>query len=188
MCEGSSVPRGLRHPKITPIQSLLLSREHMIPSKLLTRDFLQRLNERHLGGFIMNNTARARAVSVFVTLAVALFSIPLFAHHGTAASYDQSKSLTLTGVVTEFVYSNPHAQIYFDVTDSSGKVVHWGGELNSPGNLRREGWSKTTFKPGDKITLTVNPSKAGTPVGNVDRSKPIILNGKELAGRPANAE
>jgi len=119
---------------------------------------------------------------------MALVSLPLFAHHGTAASYDSSKSITLTGVVTEFVYSNPHAQLFFDVTDSSGKVVHWGGELNSPGNLRRDGWSKTTFKPRDKVTLNVNPSKAGTPVGNVDRSKPVIVNGKELPGRVGNAE
>ena len=124
----------------------------------------------------------------FVILCVVLVSIPLFAHHGTAASYDQKKTVTLTGIVTEFVYSNPHAQIYFDVKDASGKVIHWGGELNSPGNLRRDGWNKTTFKPGDEITLTVNPSKAGTPVGNVDRSKPVIVNGKELPGRAGNAE
>ena len=137
----------------------------------------------------MQCTAPARTISGVVTLlAMALVSLPLFAHHGTAASYDASKSITLTGVVTEFVYSNPHAQLFFDVTDSSGKVVHWGGELNSPGNLRRDGWSKTTFKPGDKVTLNVNPSKAGTPVGNVDRSKPVIVNGKELPGRAGNAE
>ena len=125
---------------------------------------------------------------LLVSLGVLLVSIPLFAHHGTAASYDSSKSVTLTGTVTEFVFSNPHAQLYFDVKDSSGKVVHWGGELNSPGNLRRDGWSKETFKPGDQITLNVNPSKAGTPVGNVDRSKPVIVNGKELPGRAGNVD
>jgi hypothetical protein len=90
--------------------------------------------------------------------------------------------------VTEFVFSNPHAQLFFDVKDSSGKIVHWGGELNSPGNLKRDGWTKTTFKAGDQVTLSVNPSKAGTPVGNVDRSKPVIVNGKELPGRAGNAE
>ena len=124
----------------------------------------------------------------FVIPGVLLVTLPLSAHHGTSASYDQKKTVTLTGVVTEFVYSNPHAQLYIDVKDSSGKVVHWGGELNSPGNLRRDGWSKTTFKPGDQITVTVNPSKAGTPVGVVDRSKPVIVNGKELPGRAGNAE
>src|SRR5437762_11391144 len=118
----------------------------------------------------------------FCLLVLSLIATPLFAHHGTAASYDSSKSITLTGTVTEFVFSNPHAQLFFDVKDSSGKIVHWGGELNSPGNLKRDGWTKTTFKAGDQVTLNVNPSKAGTPVGNVDRSKPVILNGKELPG------
>ena len=125
---------------------------------------------------------------LLLTLSVPLVAIPLFAHHGTAASYDATKSVTLTGTVTEFVFSNPHAQLYFDVKDSAGKVVHWGGELNSPGNLRRDGWSKDTFKPGDQVTLSVNPSKAGTPVGNVDRLKPVIVNGKELPGRAGNID
>ena len=124
----------------------------------------------------------------FCLLVLSLIATPLFAHHGTAASYDSSKSITLTGTVTEFVFSNPHAQLFFDVKDSSGKIVHWGGELNSPGNLKRDGWTKTTFKAGDQVTLNVNPSKAGTPVGNVDRSKPVILNGKELPGRAGNGE
>jgi hypothetical protein len=136
----------------------------------------------------MLNSQRKRLLFVlFVTFGVLSVS-NLFAHHGTGASYDASKSVTLTGTVTEFVFSNPHAQIYFDVKDSGGKVVHWGGELNSPGNLRRDGWNKETFKPGDQVTLSVNPSKAGTPVGNVDRSKPVIVNGKELPGRARNAE
>ena len=115
-------------------------------------------------------------------------SIPVFAHHGTAVSYDSSKPITLKGTVTEFVFLNPHAQIYFDVKEADGKVVHWAGELNSPGNLRRDGWSKETFKPGDQLTITLHPARAGTPVGNVDRSKPVVVNGKELPGRARNEE
>ena len=118
-----------------------------------------------------------------------MVAISALAHHGTGASYDQSKLVTLNGTVTEFVFSNPHAQLFFDVKDSSGKVVSWGAELQSPGNLRRAGWSKTTFKPGDQITLSVNPSKAGTPIGVLDRAKPIVVNGKPLPAEPAtNAE
>ena len=109
----------------------------------------------------------------------------LLAHHGTGASYDGSKEITLTGTVTEFGWHNPHAQLYFDVKDESGKVVGWAAELNSPGVLSREGWTRSKFKPGDVITITVNPSKAGTPVGNTVRSKPILVGGKEVvAGRP----
>jgi hypothetical protein len=108
----------------------------------------------------------------------------LFAHHGTGISYDGSKEVTLTGTVTEFKWSNPHAQLYFDVKDETGKVVSWAAELNSPGVLSREGWTRNKFKAGDEVTITVNPSKAGTPVGNTVRSKPILVGGKEVvAGR-----
>ncbi len=107
------------------------------------------------------------------------------AHHGTGASYEASKEITLTGVVTQFTWRNPHAQIYFDVKDESGNVVSWGAELNSPGVLAKEGWTKSYFKPGDSITITLNPAKAGTPRGNTVRTKPILINGVEkVAGRP----
>src|SRR5204862_1296064 len=105
--------------------------------------------------------------TILIAVALLAGTASLFAHHGTNASYDPSKSVTLTGTITEWIFSNPHSQLFFDVTDNSGKVVHWGGELQSPANLRKDGWSKTTFKAGDQITLTVHPSRAGTPVGVV---------------------
>jgi len=84
----------------------------------------------------------------------------------------------LTGTVTEFVWQNPHTQVYFDVKDAKGNVVHWAGEMNSPGVLiRQEGWSRKTLKVGDEITVTVFPSKAGTPVGVVNK---MLLNGKAI--------
>ena len=110
---------------------------------------------------------------------------PVVAHHGTNISYDHSKPTALQGVVTEFIWKNPHCQLYFDVKDASGKIVNWGGELNSPGVLAREGWTKHQFKPGDQIGLTVFPSKAGAMAGVVDRTHPIFANGKEAV--PANA-
>jgi len=118
--------------------------------------------------------------TVFLILAILVGALSLFAHHGTNASYDPDKSVTLTGTVTEWIFSNPHSQIGGFVITAAIKVVHWGGELQSPGNLRRDGWSKTTFKAGDQITLTVHPSRAGTPVGVVDRSKPVVVNGNPL--------
>lgn len=113
---------------------------------------------------------------------------PLAAHHGTG-TYDSTKSVTLTGTVTEFAYTNPHAALYFDVKDAKGKVVNWAIEMNSPGVLTRAGWNKRTFKPGDQITITVRPAKAGTPVGLINRAQPVIVNGKQvLSGdRTANA-
>ena len=115
-----------------------------------------------------------------VLLAALVFSsgAAIFGHHGTG-TYDSSKSVTLSGIVTEFAFTNPHAALFVDVKDESGKVVNWAIEMNSPGVLARAGWSKKMFKYGDQITLTVRPSKAGTPVGLINRQKPVIVNGKE---------
>jgi len=104
----------------------------------------------------------------------------LLAHHGTGVSYDQNKSVILTGTLTKFSWTNPHCYVELDVKDSSGKVVHWAGEMNSPGVLKVAGWTRETIKAGDQVTLSVHPAKAGTPVGVVDRGKPIIANGKEI--------
>jgi Family of unknown function (DUF6152) len=102
------------------------------------------------------------------------------AHHGTGVSYDQTKSVILTGTLTKFSWTNPHCYVELDVKNSSGQVVHWAGEMNSPGVLKVAGWTKETIKAGDQVTLSVHPAKAGTPVGVVDRGKPIIANGKEI--------
>ena len=117
-----------------------------------------------------------------------MICVPLLAHHGTG-TYDSNISVTLNGVVTEFAFINPHAALYLDVKDASGKAVKWAIEMNSPGVLRAAGWTKTTFKAGDQITITVRPAKAGTPVGLINRAQPILVNGKQvLAGdRTANA-
>jgi hypothetical protein len=115
-------------------------------------------------------------------------SVPVVAHHGTG-TYDSTKSVTLSGVVTEFAFTNLHVALYFDVKGDGGKLVNWAIEMNSPGVLRRAGWTKATFKAGDQITITVRPAKAGTPVGLINRAQPVIVNGKQvLSGdRSANA-
>jgi hypothetical protein len=115
-----------------------------------------------------------------LTAAFLMLSGSLLAHHGTAASYDSKKFVTITGTLTKFSWTNPHSYIELDVKGADGQVVHWAGEMNSPGILQTAGWTKNTLKAGDQVTLSLHPSKAGTPVGEVDRSKPIIVNGKEL--------
>ena len=107
-----------------------------------------------------------------------LISAPLFAHHGTAISYDQDKEITLKGTVTQFVWSNPHAHILFDIKDENGATVHWAAEGSSPSNWARSGWSRSTLKAGDQITISMHPSKAGTNVGVV--TKVITADGKVL--------
>jgi hypothetical protein len=122
------------------------------------------------------------AAAAALTAGLLMVCVPAFAHHGTG-TYDSTKSITLSGVVTEFAFVNPHAALYFDVKDASGKAVNWAIEMNSPGVLRAAGWTKQTFKAGDQITITVRPAKAGTPVGLINRAQPIIVNGKQvLAG------
>jgi Family of unknown function (DUF6152) len=135
----------------------------------------------------MKITGMLFAVLAFV-LGLLTVSGPVFAHHGTNISYDHNKPMTLKGTVTEFVWKNPHSQLYFDVKDASGNIVHWAGELNSPGVLTGQGWNRKMFVPGDEITVSVFPSKAGAAVGVVDRSKPIIANGKEVVAAGRNVD
>ena len=121
---------------------------------------------------------KTRVMQPAAAVALAMLGAPLFAHHGTNASYDLAKQVTMTATVTEFVWQNPHCQVYFDVRDEHGNVVHWAGETNSPGVLARDGWNRKIMKPGDSITITVSPSKANTPVGVV--RKIMLPDGKTL--------
>jgi hypothetical protein len=108
---------------------------------------------------------KRKVFTVSLILAGALLlSTASFAHHGSGISYDMSKSMKLTGTVTEFVWSNPHCQVFFDVKDDKGNVVNWGGELGSPTVLRNAGYDRNVFKAGDRITVTGRPSKSGATV------------------------
>ena len=100
------------------------------------------------------------------------------AHHGVNSEYDGSHPITLKGTVTEYAFSNPHIQIYFDVKDDKGNVVHWSCETLSPGKLIRSGWTKDGVKPGDDITITLIPAKSGAPVGFLN--KLVLPDGKTL--------
>jgi hypothetical protein len=88
----------------------------------------------------------------------------MLAHHGNVA-YDEQHPTTIAGNVTEFVWSNPHCQIYLDVKNDKGDVVAWSVESQSPGILKRNGWTRDSIKPGDHITITLVPAKSGAPVG-----------------------
>jgi len=117
-----------------------------------------------------------RKLAILASLAF-LPSTSAFAHHGNAA-YDTSKMTTVTGTVTNFQFVNPHVLIAMDVKDpSSGEVVKWQGELTSPNHLERAGWTKSTIKPGDEITMSGSALKSGTPAMQIRK---ISKNGEPI--------
>ena len=113
-----------------------------------------------------------------LTAAVLLCALPLVAHHAVSAEFDSSKTVTLKGVVSKVDWVNPHIFVYFDAKDAQGNIRHWGGETFAPSTLTRTGWTKKTLKPGDEITITVFPSKAGSSFGLV--SSVVLADGQKF--------
>ena len=101
------------------------------------------------------------------------------AHH-SFAMFDQTKKVTLKGKVAEFQWTNPHAFIELVVTGSDGKDVHWSIELNSPNNLKRQGWARTSLKAGDDVVMTVHPLKEDKNGGSF--MSVVLANGQTLKG------
>jgi len=124
-----------------------------------------------------------------VLIAVAFLSIgaSMYAHHGTFVSYDAEHPITLRGTVTEFRYTNPHVQLYFDVKDEKGEITHWSAEGIDPASFIQAGWGKKktmeALAPGTEITITLGPARNGKPVGIM--SNIILANGDAVCGLPA---
>lgn len=102
------------------------------------------------------------------------------AHHG-AAAYETTKRLTLRGTVTEFEWANPHCLLRFDASDDKGKEQHWAVQAISPLMLSRYGWTRSSLKPGDMVTVVFRPAKNGETTGILD--KVILPDGRILSGR-----
>lgn len=113
------------------------------------------------------------------------------AHHGNSA-YDETVRVAIKGTVTEFVWINPHSQIYLDVKDKSGNIVNWGVETNSPAILGRAGWTRNSIKPGAEITIILCPAKNGAPVAYIGTGDPgtkiIFADGRELDFKDKTAQ
>jgi Family of unknown function (DUF6152) len=97
------------------------------------------------------------ALPIFLAVAAV---VPVLAHHG-AAAYDNAKSLSIKGIVTEYDFVNPHVEIFIDAKNANGEIEKWQGELNSPNLLSHRGWSRATIKPGQEVTLVGYPAKSG---------------------------
>ena len=91
---------------------------------------------------------------------LAMIAGPALAHH-SFAMFDRDKQVSLTGTVRDFQWTNPHSWIEIDVPNASGGADKWGVELNSPNNLARQGWRSNVLKPGDKVTVVLNPLRSG---------------------------
>jgi hypothetical protein len=95
---------------------------------------------------------------VFVVAAFVLSVNGASAHHSFSAVYDDTRTISVTGVVTQFRFVNPHAMMYLDVTDDSGKVVKWAVEFAGRLNLSEIGWTADSIKSGERVTVTGNPA------------------------------
>lgn len=109
---------------------------------------------------------------------------PAAAHHSTAM-FDGQKELTLTGVVKDFQWTNPHSWIQLNVRGEQGAIEEWSIEGNSPNALARAGWKRTTLKPGDQITVRIRPLKNGHKGGSFMSA--TLPDGRQLTSTSAPA-
>ncbi|HEY5624199.1 MAG TPA: DUF6152 family protein [Gammaproteobacteria bacterium] len=93
-------------------------------------------------------------------------AVPAFAHH-SAYAFDTERTLVLEGVVTEWFWANPHCLLKFDVETDGGEIVEWVTETQAPANMIDAGWRKNDLRPGDEVTVTVQPARNGNPVGRI---------------------
>jgi hypothetical protein len=120
------------------------------------------------------------ASSAFVFGLTILAVTPVLAHHSFEAEFDGDKKATLTGIVTKIDWTNPHAWVYFNVTDDAGAVKNFGVEMGPPYALVRGGWKRDTVKIGDKITVEgAALAKDGSNRGGSLPTTMMVLSGGE---------
>ena len=124
-----------------------------------------------------------RSILACVSVVIAGLTVSLSAHH-SPVMFDRSVKKTLVGTVVEFAWTNPHASIQLDVPNESGGTDRWGVELGSPNSMVRNGWRSSLLKPGDKVTVVVNPLKSGE-LGGIFVSI-TLADGRTLGGNATN--
>ena len=115
-----------------------------------------------------------------------MLAVPVFAHHSFAAQYDRDKPITLVGPVTKIDWINPHARFFVDVKDANGKVVNWEVELAAPAMLMRRGWTRSSLKLGESVTVNAFLAKDGSNLANA--STVVLVDGRKVfAGSSGDA-
>jgi hypothetical protein len=107
-------------------------------------------------------------------------AVSVSAHH-SPVMFDRTATKTLVGTVVQFTWTNPHSAIQVDVPNERGGVDRWGVELGSPQSMARNGWRSNIIKPGDTVTVVVNPLKSGE-FGGIFVSM-TLPDGRKLGGR-----
>jgi len=110
--------------------------------------------------------------------------VPLIAHHSIDAEFDRTKPVKVTGTVTKVDWMNPHIWFYLDVKADSGKIEKWQFEGGPPNALKRQGWSRTSLKEGDVVTvegIMAKVSKDGINTGNTSAVR--LSDGRRVLGR-----
>ena len=122
---------------------------------------------------------KGRFLFLAAVLGVLLFqATPAFSHHSNLA-YEVTKVITITGVVKEFRWSNPHTWLTIVVTDEKGDKLEWACEGRAPGVLLRAGWSKNILKPGETVTVDMSPARDGSKtaiIARVTKADGILAN------------
>jgi hypothetical protein len=107
-----------------------------------------------------------RAVPIVLLMSLVTAAPPLLAHHSFAATYDATKTVTLSGTVTKVEFRNPHIWLFIDVPGAAG-VTNWGCEGAAPNQLFRQGWRPDTLKAGEKITIEGFGARSGKAICNM---------------------
>ena len=100
-----------------------------------------------------------------VALGLVGSAVPIAAHHSVSGEYDPNKKVTVKGTVSKVEWTNPHARIYVDVNEG-GKVTTWNFELAARSALTRQGWTGTSVKVGDTVTVEADAARSGIPGGH----------------------
>ena len=115
---------------------------------------------------------RTKLAVLIVGLALVGYVVPIVAHHAVGGEYDATKPVMLKGTVTKIEWTNPHARIYFDVAAADGSVAHWNIELAARSALVRQGWTSSSVKVGDVVTVDGIQARSGV---NMANARAVIL-------------
>jgi Family of unknown function (DUF6152) len=98
-------------------------------------------------------------IVVLIVSSLLLSSVAAYAHHSFAATYDQSKTVTIEGKVAQFLIRSPHSFLHVLAKDENGQMQRWAVEWQGAAQLVDAGITKDTLKAGDPVVVTGNPGR-----------------------------